>query len=208
MKPDIDPKERIVREARKLFFAHGYSKVLMANIAKGLGMSKKTLYLYFEGKEELLNIVIEQYQNEVQGGVEMIIKNEALNFPEKVSQVFQYVATKLHAINPVLVKDIKENSPRSWQMIQAYKAEAAFLRFNSLLDEGLQKGFVRKEVNRPLAVLLYASALETILNPDFTRQMPRVLIDEMPATPDSVFDGLVGIIFNGVLTKSEQKAVL
>ncbi|WP_439883198.1 TetR/AcrR family transcriptional regulator [Pontibacter sp. MBLB2868] len=194
-----DPKSKIITKAKSLFFAHGYTKVLMAHIARELGMSKKTLYQYFNGKEELLNVVIEQYQIELQRGVETIMADDTLLFSEKVTQIFSYVATKLHAINPLLIDDIKENSPKSWVLIQEYKADAAFLRFNALLDEGVEKGFIRDDVNRPLAVLLYASALETILNPDFTRHMPRKLTDNMPTTPDAVFDGLVNIIFNGIL---------
>jgi AcrR family transcriptional regulator len=197
---NINPKDKIVLKARNLFFANGYTKVLMADIAKELGMSKKTLYQYFDGKEELLNVVIKEYQIEVQAGVENILSDISLDFPEKVSQIFRYVGTKLHAINPLLLNDVKDNSPKSWELVQTYKADAAFLRFNSLLDEGVKKGYIRKEINRSLAVLLYASALETILNPDFTRQMPNALTDQIPSSPDSVFDGLVNIIFNGVLT--------
>ncbi len=182
-----------------MFFTYGYSKVLMAELAKRLGMSKKTLYQYFTSKEELLNVVIRQHGHEIQREVERILKDTAIAFPEKVKQIFSYVGMKLHDINPEFVRDIKLNAPSGWQQLQQHKADAAFLRFSALLDEGMIKGYIRADANRAMAVLLYASALETILNPDFTQQVPRELMSELPGDPGSVFDGLVNIIFKGIL---------
>lgn len=189
-----------------MFFTHGYSKVLMADLARNLGMSKKTLYQYFTGKEELLNVIIRQHGHDIQREVERILKSDQIEFPEKIKQIFSYVGTKLHYINPEFVQDIKKNAPSSWQHLQQHKADAAFLRFNSLLDEGVRKGYIREDTNRTMAVLLYASALETILNPDFTQQVPAELMQELPHTPAAVFDGLVKIIFNGIIDTSKASA--
>ncbi|GAB3815972.1 TetR/AcrR family transcriptional regulator [Pontibacter rugosus] len=199
MEATDNPRDRIIAEAKTMFFTYGYSKVLMAELAKRLGMSKKTLYQYFKSKEELLNVVIRQHGFDIQYEVERIMQDEELAFPEKVKQIFSYVGIKLHDINPLFVEDIKRNAPSGWQQLQKHKADAAFLRFNALLNEGVRKGFIQQEANRAMAVLLYASALETILNPDFTQQVPQELISELPTTPGTVFDGLVNIIFNGIL---------
>ncbi|AKD05789.1 TetR family transcriptional regulator [Pontibacter korlensis] len=196
--PD-NPRDRIIAEAKVMFFTHGYSKVLMADLAKRLGMSKKTLYQYFSGKEDILNVIIKQHGQDIQHEVEHTLANEQMPFPEKISHIFSYVATKLHDINPGFVLDIKKNAPSAWQQLQKYKADAAFLRFTTLLDEGYRKGYVRTDISRTMAVLLYASALETILNPDFTEQVPAELLQDMPKTPGAVFDGLVKIIFGGIL---------
>ncbi len=187
-----------------MFFTCGYSRVLMSDLAKRLGMSKKTLYQYFSGKEELLNVIIRQHAQDIQQEVEMTLANPDLPFPEKTSRIFSYVGTKLHDINPDFVLDIKKNAPSAWQQLQRHKADAAFLRFSTLLDEGFHKGYVRRNVNRTMAVLLYASALETILNPDFTEQVPKELMLELPQTPGEVFKGLVEIIFKGILLDEEQ----
>jgi AcrR family transcriptional regulator len=47
-----DIRHTIIERAQELFFTHGYTKVLMSELARQLGMSKKTLYLYFDGKED------------------------------------------------------------------------------------------------------------------------------------------------------------
>lgn len=196
-----NPHDRIIAQAKTMFFTQGYSKVLMADLARQLGMSKKTLYQYFSGKEELLNIIIREHGLEIQEEVERMLAKNDLDFPEKAKQIFSFVGTKLHDINPGFVLDIKKNAPSAWQLLQKHKTEAAFLRFNALLEEGYSKGFIREGVNRTMAVLLYASALETILNPEFTEQVPQQLMQELPNTPGKVFEGLVNIIFRGILNE-------
>ncbi|MFD2245198.1 TetR/AcrR family transcriptional regulator [Pontibacter ruber] len=199
METQTDIRANILDEARSLFFAHGYSKVLMADLARRLGMSKKTLYQYFSGKEHLLQVIMSGYLAETQQNVELMLQDDTADFPEKLSRIFSYVGTRLHAINASFIADIKKNAPDSWQLLQKYKTDAAFLRFNSLLEEGVQQGHIRQDVNRALAVILYAGALETIFNPDLTRQVPGSLLAEMPDAPAAIFDGLLKVIFNGVL---------
>ena len=200
----MDTKEQIVVKARNLFFERGYVRVLMSDIAKEMGMSKKTLYQYFSGKEELVQEVIKTYQLEMQTTVEQLIHDSAISFPDKASRIFKYVAERLNGINPQFIEDIKLNSPKSWKLVQDYKTEAAYLRFNSLLEKGAQLGYVREDINRSLAVMLYASALDTIVNPEFVKQVPQQLTAGLPYTPDAIFDGVVNIIFKGILNGQEH----
>ncbi|MEJ8802046.1 TetR/AcrR family transcriptional regulator [Pontibacter sp. H249] len=195
----MNAKEQIVIKASNLFLRKGYVGVLMAEIAKEMGMSKKTLYQYFSSKEELVQEVIKTYQLEMQTTVEQLINDTTISFPEKASRIFKYVATRLNGLNPVFIQDIKENSPTSWKLIQTYKSQAAYLRFNSLLEEGAQLGYVRSDINRSLVVMLYANALDTIVNPEFLRQVPPQLTADLPYTPDAILDGVVNIIFKGIL---------
>jgi AcrR family transcriptional regulator len=50
-----DPRKRqqIIDGARRLFLAEGFDAASMGEIAKAAGVSKGTLYVYFESKEEL-----------------------------------------------------------------------------------------------------------------------------------------------------------
>ena len=47
-------KERILREATKVFSEHGYEKSSMRMIAKASNISIGGLYLYFENKDSIL----------------------------------------------------------------------------------------------------------------------------------------------------------
>ncbi len=49
---------RIVGVAERIFLRSGFSRVLMDDLARELGMSKKTLYAHFASKEALLRAVL------------------------------------------------------------------------------------------------------------------------------------------------------
>jgi AcrR family transcriptional regulator len=51
-------KEQIIEAARILFHKYGFKKVSMDEIANEAGVTKKTIYMYFSSKEELLKYFI------------------------------------------------------------------------------------------------------------------------------------------------------
>ncbi len=195
----IDNKKRVINLATELFTAYGYSKISMDDLANKLGMSKKTLYNYFDSKEKLLNEIVEDYMQDIISNEDIILNDNSISYPDKVAKIFTLVATKLSAINPYFIEDISKNAPTVWNTIQQYKSEAAFRRFSKLLDEGVKNGFIKKEINKTIAVVLYASAIETIFNPAFTRQIPKEMAQDLPYSASAIFEGVVKIIFEGII---------
>lgn len=56
----MNTKEKILVSARNLFTDYGYKKVSMEEIASSSGVTKKTVYSYFDDKESLLMALIEE----------------------------------------------------------------------------------------------------------------------------------------------------
>lgn len=50
----------IIEASRNLFHQFGFKKVSMDEIAKEAGVTKKTIYMYFNSKEELLKYFINE----------------------------------------------------------------------------------------------------------------------------------------------------
>jgi len=53
-------RRQIVEGARKIFLAHGFDAASMNDIAKAAGVSKGTLYVYFQNKEELFEAIVHE----------------------------------------------------------------------------------------------------------------------------------------------------
>lgn len=79
-------KEQIINSARKLFSKYGFKKVSMDEIAKEANVTKKTVYTYFESKEELLKYFIQEEILNMKKIVENIEKQK-IDFFESVHQV-------------------------------------------------------------------------------------------------------------------------
>ena len=54
-------KQRIIEEASELFAKMGIKRLTMGDLAKHLGVSKRTIYENFKDKEELLIACIDNF---------------------------------------------------------------------------------------------------------------------------------------------------
>ncbi|MBR3256038.1 MAG: TetR/AcrR family transcriptional regulator [Clostridia bacterium] len=85
-------EEQIVNSARELFKKYGIKKVSMDEIAKDAGVTKKTVYSYFESKADLINYFIKEELNNMKKIVEKYEKKEQ-DFFEKVHQGLYEILT-------------------------------------------------------------------------------------------------------------------
>ena len=79
-------EEQIVNAARDLFTTYGYKRVSMDEIARKAGVTKRTVYMYFKSKEELLKYFINE---EIQNMKKIVEQSEDKDksFMENVHQV-------------------------------------------------------------------------------------------------------------------------
>ncbi|EFK08276.1 transcriptional regulator, TetR family [delta proteobacterium NaphS2] len=65
MKKQVDTESKILAKAVVLFYRVGFTKASVRNIAKAVGLSNATLYLYFKKKEDLLFRIIDDVGEEL-----------------------------------------------------------------------------------------------------------------------------------------------
>lgn len=57
---DNAKRRQIVEGARSIFLQHGFDAASMSDIARAAGVSKGTLYVYFENKEQLFQAIVHE----------------------------------------------------------------------------------------------------------------------------------------------------
>src|SRR6202034_2614673 len=57
---DNAKRRQIVEGARTIFLQHGFDAASMSDIARAAGVSKGTLYVYFENKEQLFEAIVHE----------------------------------------------------------------------------------------------------------------------------------------------------
>jgi AcrR family transcriptional regulator len=57
---DSAKRRQIVQGARSIFLAQGFDAASMSDIARAAGVSKGTLYVYFENKEQLFQAIVQE----------------------------------------------------------------------------------------------------------------------------------------------------
>ncbi len=193
-------ESKILDAAYKLFLEKGYRNTTMDDIAQVLGMSKKTLYKYYPGKLDLLAASFEVTKTKLTAKVEAVLENRYISFPLKLKSTLTIMASLLGPINPELFEDLREYAPETWENLQQYINESAYARFKKLLDQGIKDGLVKPEVNLNLVVMLYASAVQSLIDPHFTARFPHPIQEGMKIPPSDIYDQAITIIYNGILT--------
>lgn len=204
MNKKADIERKILDEAYRLFLSKGYKNTTMDDIAQGLTMSKKTLYKYFPGKFELLSAAFDLLKTRLSVQVDTVITDQNRPYALKLKSFLSTIANHLAPINPELLADLRIHAPEIWEEMQEYIRESAFLRFQKLIEEGKENGFIAPHINKTMVVLIYASAIQYIIDPRFLAQFPDQMIKGFVAKPSEVYDQVISIIFEGIFTESSR----
>jgi len=192
MHTEIEIKDRILNKAYELFTKFGFNKVTMQEISDSMGMSKKTLYKFFEGKEQIIREIIENKKCDIDNYLEKLWTDESLDFVEKISSMMKFIKTQLPNMRGPLFEDLKKNIPEIWTEINESRKKYIREKYSRLLREGIKKGSVRKDLDEEVVMLVYINAIHNILVPE--------VLSELPLTAEQVFDTIVTTLFMGIFT--------
>ncbi|MFP4288016.1 MAG: TetR/AcrR family transcriptional regulator [Bacteroidales bacterium] len=195
---DMEDKVRKILTASEELFDHfGFSKSTSEEIAKKAGVSKRTLYKYFDSKKKILEVFIIQKIETLRHELDRILAKHII-FPEKMRQITTQVAVTLSGMSTHFLNDLKTNVPDVWQKISDFRREMVHVYFPMLLDEGIREGHFKSDINKGVAVLIMVNAMEIIINPQNTETLPPDLLKDIPQKPEKLFDNVIQIIYDGI----------
>jgi AcrR family transcriptional regulator len=188
---------RIVDAALARFRSAGYSTVTMDDIARDLGMSKKTLYEFFPAKVELLRATTRRRNAACQTEMAAIAA-EKLDFFARARKTFGYISHLYSQLTPAYMTDIRRSAPEVWNEIQEFRRTVVRRNMLELIDQGIAQGFLRKDLDRETLVRLYLTMTSALLNPDLSGWES----GEQIAT---TFDVFVKVYFEGLITDAGRR---
>jgi AcrR family transcriptional regulator len=190
-------RERIVATAERVFLGSGFNRVLMDDLARELGMSKKTLYSHFTSKEQLLRAVLLRRTGEVDRGLEAIVSAKE-TFPAKLGHLARFLQSRVSEVSPIFLEDIRRYAPDCFRVVEEYRGRAIPRYFGRLFDEGIRTGHVRRQVNRDLLVRMLVLSIQGIIRPE--------TVEELHLRPREALDHILAILFDGILTPRGRRA--
>jgi len=139
-------KEKILRGSEELFFKYGIKNITMDEIAKHLGMSKKTIYQYFKDKDEMVHSLMIQKIEE-----DKIIftktHEESENVVVEVFAIMKNLRDILSNVNPILFHELHKFYPNTWKVYENFKNDFVLENIEKSLKKGQAQGLVRMDLN-------------------------------------------------------------
>jgi len=188
----LEVQNRILEVAGSQFFSLGFTKVTMDEIAHELGMSKRTLYQHFPGKKALLRKALLSRTERISEGLGKISQSNETPFGKKLEQALTLVAKEIPHFSPIFLRDIQRHAPEVWQELDQRRHEHIHTRFGQLIQEGVQEGFLRKDIDAEVLVLLFSTLIRNIVNPE--------TLSHLPLSASQAFSVISGVLFEGILT--------
>jgi AcrR family transcriptional regulator len=147
--------ERILREARALFTAHGYASVSMQQIADAAGVNKATLYHHFRDKEDLFVAVIAAEFERERAGIAGALAAEG-DLRNRLQRVAAHLFASRHADFGRLLADLREQVSDSRRAELATQCAPPWLQLREAIEQAAAAGDVRPYDPELVARLFFA----------------------------------------------------
>jgi len=146
---DARPEE-ILEAALSLFTEKGFASTRMNDVAKLAGISKGTLYLYFESKEAIFHAVIQEMVTPKIAQVEQLVEQHEGSNAELLKLLIlnwwkEVARTKLSAIPKLMISECG-NFPELGEFFVNTVVKRARAIFASVIRQGVEQNeFVRQD---------------------------------------------------------------
>lgn len=142
----MEMKERILTKAEELFCRYGIKSITMDEIANQLGISKKTIYLSFADKDELVLEVFSAYMNESK---QHCVKDRQMadNAVHEIFLAMDMTDGLLTALNATILFDLEKYHPNTYNKFRAFKHDFLYDVISQNLQRGINEELFRAEIN-------------------------------------------------------------
>ncbi|MXV51201.1 TetR family transcriptional regulator [Pedobacter sp. HMF7647] len=159
----MDIKEHILTETDKLFCRYGIKSVTMDDIARQLGISKKTIYQFFKDKNELVQVLIAGRMELQECAIDVSIKNSE-NAVEEIFSSVTEMKQLLSNTNAMLFYDLQKYHPEVWNIFKKFKDTKLKEAIRSNLERGIHENLFRSDINIDILTRLRLEQVERVLS--------------------------------------------
>lgn len=176
----METKDRILHSAMALFMRNGIKSVSMDDIATHLAMSKKTLYKWFENKDQIVLGVL-QFHLAAEEGECCQMAAQAENALDELFKMMEWGQQMMADIHPSIFYDLEKYYPQAWQLWLAHKENFILHRIIDNLRRGMAEGLYRADLNVEVLGRLRLHQIDLVFNPSLfpSRQFNLQQVDQI-----------------------------
>jgi len=152
----------ILEESSKLFMRYGIRSMSMDDVARQLGISKKTLYQYFADKKELVQSVMKFHMDQTNTCFHGM-KETPGNAIDILLRVSQILIEQMGQMNPSVTSDLSKYYPESFKTLMDYKRGQVLDHIERNLQQGIKEGLYRKEMNTRVIAYFYLIRMDQVM---------------------------------------------
>lgn len=158
----MDPKKlEILEKATGVFLKYGIKSVTMDDMAYELGISKKTLYVHFKDKSDLVEQIIAAKTAFDRQQCEVVL-HESENAIDEMLRVSKWVAEMMQNIHPSVFYDLRKFHSKAWQLLHDHKWKFVKGTIQQNIVRGKAEGLYRDDLNNDIVATIYIASTDLI----------------------------------------------
>lgn len=183
----MELRETILEGTIRAFNEKGL-KFTMDDVARMLGMSKKTIYTVFRDKESLFYAMVDYMFDSIKESEKSILEDQSLSTLEKVRKILGVMPESYKDVDFRQLYLLKEKYPAIYKQVEI-RLETGWETTIALIEQGMKEGVIRK-VNIPIVKMMLEASLEQFFQRD-------ILIQSRLSYMEAL-DEVVGILVDGI----------
>ncbi|UOE52069.1 TetR/AcrR family transcriptional regulator [Mucilaginibacter sp. SMC90] len=156
-------KERILTGSEELFLEAGIKSITMDDIARHLGISKKTIYQHFKDKNDLVTALVSKRLADDEANLCSIISNEG-NMIDEMVELTKCTGDIFSRINPAVLFDLQKYHHEGWLLYLRFKTGFLVNIIEKLLKKGIEQGYIRPEIDARVIAIMRVNQIELGFN--------------------------------------------
>ena len=162
----MEQKEKdILMQAAELFTKYGVKSMTMDDVARHLGISKKTLYQYVDNKKDLVKKSIQLHIDEEQCCMDDALQCEG-NAIDELMMMTKMVGSQMKDMHPSVIFDLKKYYLEAYKCLALHRDEFIYSNIKRNIEDGMKSGLYRSNINAEILTRLYLSMVNVILDPE------------------------------------------
>lgn len=169
-------KEKLLDTARDMYMRLGIKSISMDDIAREMGVSKKTIYSVVETKRALVQMVIE---DDACRDIEVLTSNHlaARDAIDEFLRNSRYFIRQMRKISPATMRDLQKYYPGVWkEQVEAHHDEFRH-SVAANLERGMEEGLYRGDLDSDTIAQFYVASMMSIIDRTVFPATDRPLID-------------------------------
>ena len=153
-----------------LFKKYGIKSVTMDDVSRELGISKKTLYTYFDDKTDLVEKVLTlEFEEKSCSFI-----NSMANRANALEELFEYYKIQIRILSSQqanFIYDLKKYYPAQFEKFSNRKKDLMIAKVKQNLKRGKEEGIYRQDINEDIITRLHVARIESLRTSDlFTNE--------------------------------------
>lgn len=192
----MSTEKNILEGAKNLFMQFGLKSITMDDIARKVGVSKKTIYQFFNDKNSIVFKSVNEHFSDHRKEIENVLDNSK-DAIESIYRISKCMKVQIEAINPTVLYDLQRYFPKAYKRFLEFKNTFMKDRMTQIIETGIASGYFRKEINTEILIVQRIEQVQLAFNNEV---FPRDKFD-FKEVHEQLFDHFI----HGILTEKGKE---